>query len=93
MATALKVLGLDVASVGQIVPTSADQHWVEQCQDGCYFGLLRGANRLLGVNMIGQTGLMAAAQHAVEKEIPLPPKAADGSDPAPLIEFLQKVDY
>ena len=64
----LKVLGLDMFSIGRIEPEDAGSQVVEREADGRYFRFVFHDDRLAGVILLGDMRLMAATKRAVEEQ-------------------------
>jgi nitrite reductase (NADH) large subunit len=64
----LKVLGLDVFSIGQINPEDASYRTLDHQTDGRYMRFVFRENRLIGTVLLGDTKLTAAVKRAVESE-------------------------
>lgn len=64
----LKVLGLDLFSIGQIMPTDAGGQVVEEERDGRYYRFVFQEGRLVGAILLGDTQVMAVAKKAVEEK-------------------------
>jgi len=64
----LKVLGLDLFSVGQIVPHDAGGQVVEEEIEGRYYRFVFHEGRLSGAILLGDTQLMAVTKKAVEEK-------------------------
>ena len=62
----LKVLGLDLFSIGQINPEDASFRAFDHEADGRYFRFVFRDNRLVGAVLLGDTKLTAAVKKAVE---------------------------
>ena len=62
----LKVLGLDLFSIGQINPEDASFRTFDHEADGCYFRFVFRDNRLVGAVLLGDTKLTATVKKAVE---------------------------
>jgi len=62
----LKVLGLDLFSIGRINPEDASFRTLAHEADGCYFRFLFRDNRLVGAVLLGDTKLTATVKRAVE---------------------------
>ena len=62
----LKVLGLDLFSIGQIMPEGTTFQVVDQEKDGRYFRFVFRENRLVGAILLGDMSLMSATKKAVE---------------------------
>jgi len=62
----LKVLGVDLFSIGVFEPTDASFEVVEQEQDGKYLRFVFRDSRLVGAILLGDAQLSAAAKRAVE---------------------------
>ena len=65
-ANTLKVLGLDLFSIGRIDAEGAGFQAVEQEAEGRYFRFVFQDNRLVGAVLLGDTSLTVAVQQAVE---------------------------
>lgn len=64
----LKVLGLDMFSIGQVVADDASFQVVEEEEKGRYSRFVFHENRLVGAILLGDMGLMSAAKKAVEEK-------------------------
>ncbi len=64
----LKVLGLDLVSIGKFEPEDGSYQVVEQEQDGRYARFVFRDNRLTGAILMGDASLAAALKKAVEGE-------------------------
>ena len=62
----LKVLGLDLFSIGQVNPEDASFRTFDQEADGRYFRFVFRDNRLAGAVLLGDTKLTATVKKAVE---------------------------
>ncbi len=62
----LKVLGVDLFSIGRFVPEDASFETMDQQTDGQYFHFLFRDNRLVGAILLGGTTLTARVKKAVE---------------------------
>ena len=62
----LKVLGLDLFSIGQIDPEDASFRTFDREADGRYFRFVCRENRLVGAVLLGDTKLAAAVKKAAE---------------------------
>ena len=62
----LKVLGLDLFSIGQIEPEDASYEAVEQESEGGYFRFVFRDNNLVGAILLGDTALTARATSAIQ---------------------------
>ena len=62
----LKVLGLDLFSIGQFNPQDASSHTFDQEADGQYFRFVFRDNRLVGAVLLGDTKLAATLKRTVE---------------------------
>lgn len=62
----LKVLGLDLFSIGRISPEDASFRTFDQEADGRYFRFVFRDNRLVGAVLLGDTKLTAPVKKAVE---------------------------
>jgi nitrite reductase (NADH) large subunit len=70
-ATTLKVVGLDVFSVGQFTPGDASYLTVEQRDDGRYSLFVFRDGHMVGAILAGDTGASTLVQKAVEKRLNL----------------------
>ena len=64
----LKVLGLDMFSIGQIMPEDASFQVIDQETDGRYCRFVFHENRLVGTILLGDMQLMSATKKAVEEK-------------------------
>ena len=64
----LKVLGLDLASMGQIMPEDGRDQVIDQEKDGRYFCFVFRENRLVGAILLGDISLMSVTKKAVESK-------------------------
>ena len=64
----LKVLGLDLFSIGQIMPEDASFQVIDQEKDGRYFRFVFHENRLVGAILLGDMSLMSATKKAIEEK-------------------------
>lgn len=64
----LKVLGLDLFSIGRITPEDASCDAIDQEIDGRYFRFVFRDSRLVGAILLGDTKLTAALKKAVESK-------------------------
>ena len=64
----LKVLGLDMFSIGQIMPEDAGFQVIDQETDGRYCRFVFHENRLVGAILLGDMQLMSATKKAVEEK-------------------------
>jgi nitrite reductase (NADH) large subunit len=62
----LKVLGLDLFSIGQFCPTEENDRLVTLREEGKYISLLVRDNKILGANLLGKTGLDLKVKKAIE---------------------------
>ena len=62
----LKVLGIDLFSIGQFAPTEEGDRLVTARQDDAYIGLLFRNGILIGANLLGETGLDAKVKKAID---------------------------
>jgi len=67
MTTRIKVLDIDLFSIGQIQPTDASTRIVEVCADGNYRALICHDGMIIGAVLYGDMQLTALMQAAVEK--------------------------
>ncbi len=72
LATRIKVLDVDLFSVGQLGLADASYRLVEKTADGSYCGLVCRDNHLLGAALFGDTSLAGTLKEAIENEIQLP---------------------
>jgi nitrite reductase (NADH) large subunit len=63
----LKVLGVDLFSIGQIKPEDASYEAIEDEQDGQYFYFLFRDSHMVSAILLGDTTLSAAVKQVVEK--------------------------
>lgn len=64
----LKVLGLDLFSIGQIMPEDASFQVIDQEAEGRYSRFVFHDDRLVGAILLGDTRLMSATKKAVEEK-------------------------
>ncbi len=62
----LKVLGIDLFSIGQFAPTEEGDRLVAARKDDTYVGLLFRNGVLVGANLLGETGLDPKVKKAIE---------------------------
>lgn len=62
----LKVLGLDLFSIGRIEPEDASYEVIERDSDGEYFRFVFRDSRLIGSILLGDTALTGAVKKAIE---------------------------
>jgi nitrite reductase (NADH) large subunit len=62
----LKVLGLDLFSIGQVNPEDASFRIFDDESQGCYYRFVFHDNRLVGSVLLGNTKLTPAVKNAVE---------------------------
>ena len=62
----LKVLGIDLFSIGQFTPTEEGDKLVAARKDDTYIGLLFRNGILIGANLLGETGLDPKVKKAIE---------------------------
>jgi nitrite reductase (NADH) large subunit len=62
----LKVLGIDLFSIGQFAPTEEGDKLVAARQDDTYISLLFRNGILIGANLLGETGLDSKVKKAIE---------------------------
>ncbi len=65
----LKVLGIDVMSIGKVEPEDASYQVFEQEVDGGYVRSMFRDNHLVGAILVGDTSLTAKARDAIEKKV------------------------
>jgi len=64
--TTLKVLGLDLFSIGQINPEAGSDQVIDQESEGRYFRFVFRENHLAGAILLGDLKLVSSAKKAVE---------------------------
>ncbi len=84
----LKVLGLDMFSIGQISPAETGGAILEQELDGSYCRFVFHDSRLVGVILLGDIRLMAVARRAVEERRDCGTLLASGATAQAVIEHL-----
>ena len=62
----LKVLGIDLFSIGHFAPTEEGDRLVAARKDDTYVGLLFRKGVLIGANLLGETGLDSKVKKAIE---------------------------
>ncbi|MFC1607493.1 FAD-dependent oxidoreductase [Candidatus Latescibacterota bacterium] len=62
----LKVLGIDMFSIGRIQPSDASSEVFENTRDGSYFGFLFDDSYLAGAILLGDTSLSSPVKQAIE---------------------------
>ena len=62
----LKVLGLDLFSIGQFAPSLSGDRLVTWQDDGKYISLMLREGKLVGANLLGKTGMEQKVKKAVE---------------------------
>jgi len=72
LATRIKVLDIDLFSVGQLNLPDASYRLLEKTEKNQYLGLVCRDNHLVGAALFGETRLAGVLKDAVEKEIQLP---------------------
>ncbi len=65
-ANTLKVLGLDLVSIGPVAPEDASFRAIDEEGEGAYFRFLFRDSHLVGAILLGDTALTAPVKHAVE---------------------------
>jgi nitrite reductase (NADH) large subunit len=85
----LKVLGLDLFSIGQINPKDASFPSFDHEADGRYFRFVFLDNRLVGAVLLGDTRLTAAVKRAIEGHSDLSGLLARSPTVAEIIEALR----
>ncbi len=68
LATRIKVVDVDLFSVGQLNLTDASYRLVEKTVNSCYYGLVCRDNHLVGAALFGDTSLAAVLKEAIETE-------------------------
>ena len=63
----LKVLGIDLFSIGQILPEDASYEVIDDELDGKYFYFVFRDSHMVGSILLGDTTLSAAVKSIVEK--------------------------
>ena len=64
----LKVLGLDLFSIGQFMPQDASFRVMEQEADGRYFRFVFHEDRLVGAILLGDLQLMSVTRKVIEEK-------------------------
>ena len=72
LATRIKVLDVDLFSIGQLNQPDASYQLLEKTENGHYWGLVCRDNHLVGAALYGETRLAGVLKEAVENEIQLP---------------------
>ena len=67
----LKVLGIDLFSIGVVEPEGAGSHVVDRETDGQYLRFVLRENRLVGAILLGDVGPAAAVKKAIESSVDL----------------------
>jgi len=88
-ATTLKVIGMDVFSVGQFTAQDASYAAIEQRGDGRYALLVFRDGRMVGAILAGDTGASTLVQKAVEERLDLSELLAGHPTPDDVTEFLR----
>jgi len=65
----LKVLGIDMYSIGQVSPEDGSYLQAEEESGGIYRSFLFRDNRLVGAILLGDTAVSAAAKKAIENRV------------------------
>ncbi|MDA8219510.1 MAG: FAD-dependent oxidoreductase, partial [Dehalococcoidales bacterium] len=65
----LKVLGLDLFSIGQVEPSDGSYEAIEEERDGQFYRFLFRDSLLVGAVLLGDTGLTAKVKRAVENRV------------------------
>jgi len=68
-ANTLKVLGIDLFSVGLVEPQDGSYLAIDETRDGAYDRFLFRDNRLVGAVLIGDAGIAAAATKAIKSNV------------------------
>ncbi|NOY14551.1 MAG: FAD-dependent oxidoreductase [Deltaproteobacteria bacterium] len=71
MATRIKVVDVDLFSIGQLNLADASYRLIEKCDGENYCGLVCRDNHLLGAALFGDTSLAGLLKESIEKEIQL----------------------
>ena len=87
-ANTLKVLGLDLFSIGQINAEDASFHAVDRRTEESYFRFVFRDNRLVGAVLLGSAALVAAVKRAVEEKRDFSRLLARCPSAAEVMEFL-----
>jgi len=87
----LKVLGLDMFSVGDVMPQDGSYDSIESDTDGVYTRFLIHDNRLAGAILLGDTHLAAAATQAVRDRADLSGVLATSRTAPAITGFLENV--
>lgn len=84
----LKVLGIDLFSIGQFTPTEEHDKFVAARKDDTYIGLLFRNGVLIGANLLGKTGLDAKVKSAIEAKTDFSNLLGDSKTPEEIIALL-----
>ena len=84
----LKVLGLDLFSIGQINAEDASFHAVDRRTEESYFRFVFRDNRLVGAVLLGSAALVAAVKRAVEEKRDFSRLLARSPSAPEVMEFL-----
>jgi nitrite reductase (NADH) large subunit len=87
-ASTLKVLGLDLFSIGQFLPADDSFQVFDQETDGRYLRFVFHENRLVGAILLGDAQLMAATKQAVEDRRDCSGLLRTGATAQAVIEYL-----
>jgi nitrite reductase (NADH) large subunit len=85
----LKVLGLDMLSIGRINPEDGSFRVYEQEDAGTYYRFIFHDHYLVGTVLLGDTSITAAVKHAVETKTDFSRLLDHGADTADLISTLK----
>ncbi len=72
LATRIKVLSIDLFSIGQLNLDDASYRLIERCSDGNYCGLVCHDNKIVGAALFGNTELAGEIKKAIENAVQLP---------------------
>lgn len=72
MATRIKVVDVDLFSIGQLTPTDASYRLLEKTDGNNYSAILCRDNHLVGAALFGDTTMAGMLKDAVENEVQLP---------------------
>ena len=87
----LKVLGIDLFSIGQIEAKDPADLLVESESDDRYFGFIFHHNHLAGSILLGDTSLSAKVKQAIEEQVDFSIPLARLANVSGMIDFLREV--
>ncbi|HNS50394.1 MAG TPA: FAD-dependent oxidoreductase [Anaerolineae bacterium] len=87
----LKVLGLDMYSIGQVSPDDGTYRQVEGESEGVYYSFLFRDNRLAGAILLGDTSASTAAKKAIENRLDCSALLRSRPDAAAVLDFLKRM--